>query len=179
MLIAAFDVQYLADGRASAAAVLFHDYKDPRPAQMITQSIPDAADYIPGQFCKRELPCILKLIERIGPPIDEIVIDGYVSLDTRPGLGQHLFESLGCRVPIIGVAKSKFAGSSGTEVLRGRSRRPLFITSAGTDQRAASERIRTMRGPYRIPTLLKLADRVARAYARKIELGAGNHIRNM
>jgi deoxyribonuclease V len=104
------------------------------------------------------------------------VIDGYVSLGTGPGLGQHLFEALGGEIAIIGVAKSKFAGSSGTEILRGRSRRPLYITSVGIERRAACERIRSMHGPHRIPTLLKQVDQVARAHARKIESWVSHNI---
>jgi deoxyinosine 3'endonuclease (endonuclease V) len=61
MLMAAFDVHYLADGRASAAAVLFGDYKDSRPVEVTTQCIPDAADYIAGHFrvfsnCSNKFP---------------------------------------------------------------------------------------------------------------------------
>lgn len=173
MLMAAFDVHYLADGRASAAAVLFNDYKDPHPVEMMAQCILHAAGYIAGQFYKRELPCILELLARIDRAIDEIVIDGYVRLGTGPGLGRYLFESLGGQIPVIGVAKNRFAGASGAEILRGRSRRPLYITCVGVDQQAACEKIRSMHGPHRIPTLLKLVDRLARAHAREIELGVG------
>ena len=93
MTIAAFDVHYSEDGRASAAAVLFSDYRDTEPAAVYTQCLPGAADYIPGEFYRRELPCILALIQQINEAPDEMIVDGYVMLGNRPGLGQHLYGS--------------------------------------------------------------------------------------
>ncbi len=161
-MIAAFDVHYLGDDCASAAALLFSDYRDPEPLTAYTQSLPGAAPYLPGQFYRRELPCILTLLQQIKDPPDEIVVDGYVMLGNRPGLGRILFDHLEGKVAVIGVAKSRFEGSSASEVYRGRSKNPLYITSAGIDILSASERIRMMRGPYRIPTLLKRVDLLAR-----------------
>jgi deoxyribonuclease V len=122
MIIAAFDVHYLENGRASAAAVLFHDYRDPELAAEYTLSLPSAADYIPGQFYRRELPCILALIEQFEENPHEMMVDGYVTLGDRPGLGLHLFESFQGKIPVIGVAKSPFRRSAAIPVLRGRSR---------------------------------------------------------
>ena len=170
-MIAAFDVHYLEDGRASAAALLFSDYSDAEPAGVYTQFLPGAADYIPGQFYRRELPCILTLLKKINMALDEMVVDGYVMLGNRPGLGEHLFESFHGKIPVIGVAKSKFEGSSGTEVFRGGSIRPLYVTSAGVEQKKASERIRTMHGAHRVPTLLKRVDLLARENARQDACG--------
>lgn len=161
-MIAAFDVNYLPDGRATVAAVLFEDYRDGTPALQYTRSIPETAGYIPGSFYLRELPCILDLAGQINEPLDEMVVDGYVRLGAEPGLGQHLFEIFGAAIPVIGVAKSRFDRSSGQPVFRGASRRPLFVTCAGLDLETASERIRTMHGDHRIPTLLRRVDRLAR-----------------
>lgn len=164
-MIAAFDVHYLEDGRASAAAVLFSDYGDAAPTREYTRLLPAAADYVPGEFYRRELPCILCLIERIDLPLDEMIIDGYVMLGSRPGLGQHLFQAFDGKIPVIGVAKSSFEGSSGAEVFRGGSGRPLYVTAAGLDLKSAAEKIRTMHGFNRIPTMLKRVDRLARENA--------------
>jgi deoxyribonuclease V len=97
-----------------------------------------------------------------------MVIDGYVMLGNRPGLGQHLFKSFDGKIPIVGVAKSKFKGSSGIEIFRGGSMHPLYVTSAGVDLQKASERIKTMHGAHRIPTLLKRVDFLAREKAKQI-----------
>lgn len=167
MIIAAFDVHYLADSCA-AAAVLFSDYSDAEPTATYAQVLPGAADYISGEFYIRELPCILTLLKQIRKAPDEMVVDGYVMLGNRPGLGQHLFESFDGKIPVVGVAKSKFKGSSGAEIFRGGSKYPLYVTSAGVDLQKASERIRTMHGDHRIPTLLKRVDLLAREKALQI-----------
>lgn len=94
-----------------------------------------------------------------------IVVDGYVWLgaDDRPGLGGHLVSSLGHRIPVIGVAKTGFRNDTWSiPVRRGESRRPLFVTSAGIQTETAAECIRRMKGDHRMPTMLALADRVAR-----------------
>jgi deoxyribonuclease V len=164
---AAFDVHYLEDGRASAAAVLFSDYGDPEPTAVYTEFLPEAARYIPGEFYRRELPGILALLKNFDQAPDEMIVDGYVMLGNRPGLGHHLFSLFDGKIPVIGVAKSKFKESSGVEVFRGKSIRPLVVTSAGIDEQKAVERIRTMHGNHRIPTLLKRVDRLARENARQ------------
>ncbi len=166
-MIAAFDVHYLENACASAAAVLFSDYRDAEPAAVYTQFLSGAADYIPGEFYRRELPCILTLLKQINEAPDEIVVDGYVMLGNRPGLGQHLFNSFNGKIPVVGVAKSRFEGSAGVEVFRGGSIHPLYVTSAGVNLQKASERIRTMHGAHRIPTLLKRVDFLAREKAQQ------------
>jgi len=167
MIIAAFDVHYL-DYGCMAAAVVFSDYSEAAPTAEYTQFLPGAAGYIPGQFYRRELPCILTLLKQINKAPDEMVIDAYVMLGNRPGLGQHLFDFFDGKIPVIGVAKSKFKGSSGTEIFRGGSIHPLYVTAAGVNQQKASERIRTMHGAHRIPALLKRVDCLAREKAQHI-----------
>jgi len=50
----------------------------------------------------------LKLIKDHSLHPEFIVIDGYVFTDgiSRPGLGFYLYNSLSCKTPVIGVAKS-------------------------------------------------------------------------
>ena len=98
--------------------------------------------------------------------VETIIVDGYVWLgpENRPGLGAHLYEALGKQVPVIGVAKSMFRGATNAEaVLRGRSRRPLYVTAAGMDPVIAAKNIQGMHGPHRIPTLLKRVDQLCRS----------------
>jgi len=161
-MISAFDVHYAANGEATAAAVLFHEYTDEVPSLMYSTSTGVTSRYIPGEFYRRELPCILRLLDQFREVPEEMIVDGFVMLGSRPGLGRHLFESLGGRVTVIGVAKSKYRGWTGVEVLRGKSKRPLYITSAGVDPLTAAGRITSMHGPHRIPTLLKYVDQLAR-----------------
>jgi deoxyribonuclease V len=100
---------------------------------------------------------------------DLVVIDGYVWLASaaRPGLGAHLHAALGGKRPVVGVAKSAFAGvescSQVVQVFRGGSKRPLFVTAIGVEPAAAGEWVRRMAGAHRIPELLKVTDRLSRA----------------
>ncbi|MDJ0721846.1 MAG: endonuclease V [Desulfobacterales bacterium] len=162
MTIAAFDVHYLEDGRASAAAVLFSGFSVSAPAATYQRMVARSKAYRPGAFYRRELPAILFLLEQITAPLDILIVDGYVMLGSRPGMGRHLYETLGSRNPVIGVAKSRFKGVPAHEIIRGASQRPLYVTAAGMDTAAAAENIRKMHGPHRIPTLLRHVDRLAR-----------------
>ncbi len=161
-MIAAFDVHYTKTNLAWAAVILFSDYAATTPEKTIRQIVSVAADYIPGDFYKRELPCILALLRQIHPPPSEIIVDGYARLGQRPGLGQHLFQVLDGKIPVIGVAKSKFEGAPAEEILRGTSRRPLYITAVGMDPMEASEKIKRMGGSHRIPELLRQVDLAAK-----------------
>ena len=161
-MIAALDVHYEEDAVASAAAVIFRNYSDALPDDTIIHLVYGVEEYISGAFYKRELPCLMEVIQRIKIPLTEIIIDGYVTHRDGPGLGQHLYMEMGSRIPVIGVAKNRYTGTKTVEVLRGKSRNPLFITSAGISPLKAAERIKRMHGLYRIPTLLKLVDRLAR-----------------
>lgn len=165
-MIFAVDVYY--NGNiAQAACIAFKHWTDERPNFSKKELIINVEPYQPGEFFKRELPCILKVLKGIDQAsMDVIVVDGYVFLDDdkKPGLGAHLSEALGSSVPVIGVAKAKF-GSDGNyvrEVLRGNSQQPLYITSVGLDLDHAAEQVRNMHGPHRIPTLLKQLDFLSR-----------------
>jgi len=81
----------------------------------------------------------------------------------RPGLGAHLHDEFRRQCAVVGVAKSCFfCGNNVAEVTRGRSRKPLYITSVGMDIEQAAQGVRNMHGDYRIPTLLAKADRLSK-----------------
>jgi deoxyribonuclease V len=163
-MIACLDVYYKTKG-ATAACVLFNDWADESDIKKIITHIKKVKPYEPGRFFKRELPCLLYTLNKINDPLDTIIIDGYVWLDEKgsPGLGAYLYEASGKSIPVIGVAKSRFKGAELAEkVFRGRSERPLYITSAGITQKVAADYIKRMHGPHRIPTLLKKVDQLCR-----------------
>jgi deoxyribonuclease V len=121
--------------------------------------------YQPGEFYRRELPCLLAVLGKAGAPPAAVVIDGYVWLgdEGRPGLGAHLYAALGQAVPVIGVAKTHFAGVRvARPVLRGGSKRPLWVTASGIDADTAARHVAAMYGPFRVPTLLKRVDQLCR-----------------
>jgi deoxyribonuclease V len=164
-MIAAVDVCYSETG-ATAGGVLFTHWTSEWSARELREFIEQVEPYEPGSFYKRELPCLLKLLEPVKEQVEIIIVDGYVWLgpEHRPGLGAHLYEALGEQTPIIGVAKSMFSGATNAEaVLRGRSRRPLYVTAAGMNPVVAAKNIQGMHGLYRIPTLLKRVDQLCRS----------------
>jgi deoxyribonuclease V len=164
-MILAVDVHYPADSTATAAGVLFSEWHSDAADQVVTHQIGQVAPYRPGYFFERELPCLLSLIAKLDTPPDLVIIDGYVWLgaDLRPGLGAHLHAALDSAIPVIGIAKSRFHETPpNTEVFRGLSSRPLFVTAVGIEADAARTSIRSMHGPHRTPTMLSLVDRACR-----------------
>ncbi len=164
-MIAAVDVAYHGGG-ATAACVLFRSWSDGESAVEYLQEFGKVEEYRPGEFYLRELPPLLALLGKVAEPLEVVIVDGYVWLGGgKPGLGAHLFEELRGSVTVIGVAKSSFAGSrEAIPLLRGASRRPLYVTAAGIDAATAAQHILAMHGPHRIPTLLKRADRLCRTH---------------
>jgi len=160
------DVQYDSDARGVVAGILFPDWTSDAIARSKVVRIDAVAPYRPGRFYERELPCLLALLDRLDIRPEVIVVDGYVTLgaDGRDGLGAHLHRALDGAVPVIGVAKSRFDGTPpACEVVRGRSRRPLYVTSRGIPSSDARRLIATMHGANRIPTLIAAADCACRA----------------
>jgi deoxyinosine 3'endonuclease (endonuclease V) len=161
-MIAAFDVHYFKDDRARAAAVIFKGYTAIDIEAQYTAITHHTADYRPGEFYLRELPCILNLLNQFVYLPAQIIIDGYVMLGEHFGMGRHLFEALNGTIPIVGIAKNRFHNACGEAVFRGRSRNPLYVTAVGMDQKQAVEKIKSMHGQHRLPALLKRVDQLAR-----------------
>ncbi|MEN0067861.1 MAG: endonuclease V [Myxococcota bacterium] len=163
--IVATDVLYDEPTRTGrGAAVAFERWEDAAPSHEWRTHIDAIADYVPGSFYQRELPCLLALLDPLREQIGTVIVDGHVWLgEGRPGLGHHLYEALERRVAVVGVAKSRFHGGYATEVLRGtESTRPLYVTAVGLTVEAAAAYVRSMHGPYRLPTLLKRVDSLTR-----------------
>jgi deoxyribonuclease V len=165
-MMACLDVAY-ENTSACAAGIIFREWADATPLHEKVISVQKVQPYQPGQFFRRELPCLLATLQAL-PPVEVVVVDGYVWLGggSQPGLGGYLYQSLGGTVVVVGVAKTKFrAAGWACEVIRGRSSRPLFITTAGMNREAAAEHIRSMHGPYRIPTLIRYVDQLCRIHS--------------
>jgi deoxyribonuclease V len=64
---------------------------------------------------------------------------------------------------VVGVAKTRYLSAPAVPVLRGSSRSPLFVTAAGVEPEVAAGWIESMHGPYRVPTLLRQVDTLARS----------------
>jgi deoxyribonuclease V len=77
-------------------------------------------------------------------------------------LGGHLFNALGGKTVVIGVAKRPYEGAIALPVLRGASRAPLLVSAVGIDAIVAAEHVRHMHGNHRMPTMIKRADTLSR-----------------
>ncbi len=163
-MLGALDAHYR-EAEAVAACVLFREWSDSVPTEQLVELCEGVEPYRPGALYRRELPCLLRCLARIDAPLEALIVDGYVWLNSgAPALGGHLYRALGEKVPVIGIAKNPFArAGASVEITRGRSRRPLLISAAGIELATAAEHVRAMHGPHRIPTLLKAVDLLARA----------------
>jgi deoxyribonuclease V len=163
-MIACVDVDYREQGAVVACVVLQSWLASEAVAEYVHR-VEDVAQYVPGAFYKRELPCVLAVLERVVERVHLVVVDGYVVLDEHGtlGLGGHLHAALGGAVGVVGVAKTPFRGNGAAiEVLRGDSARPLYVTALGVEPLVAAGDLRRMHGRYRLPTMLKRVDRLCR-----------------
>lgn len=158
---------YYQESRANAASIVFIEGKDEDILAEYSAQLGSINEYIPGQFYKRELPCLLHVFRHIQERINLIIIDGFVSLEEgRKGLGAYLFEALKGNIPVIGVAKKYYHGAKEyLEVLRGKSKRPLFVSSIGVDLAKSAKLIQGLKGLGRVPDILRKTDKLTRAIA--------------
>jgi deoxyribonuclease V len=165
-MILAFDTYYF-DQKAKTICLEFAEWNEDKNFKIHSEIIDNVEEYIPGEFYKRELPCILSLLKQIDlSTIDVIVVDGFVYLndENKYGLGAYLYEKLNGEIPIIGVAKTNFASIEKNKkaLYRGDSKKPLYITSIGIDLDEAYKKVESMAGEFRFPTLLKELDRLTK-----------------
>jgi deoxyribonuclease V len=165
-MLIALDVAYR-ESQGYAVAIVFADWASDAVSAVHTATIEQVPAYEPGAFYKRELPCLLAVLAAVDlTAVRAVVVDGYVTLgaEGRPGLGQHLYEALGGRVPVVGVAKTRFAGVAPqvVPVRRGQSQNPLYVTSVGMPVADVARSVAAMHGAYRFPALLKQLDDLTR-----------------
>lgn len=165
---AAIDVDYREQG-AVVAAVVFERIDAATAVHEEIVVLPEVAPYEPGAFYKRELPCALAVLEALSAArqhIDTIVVDGHVWLGPgMAGLGAHLWEERRrqhAEAVVIGVAKTPWHDRRAHVPVSRAGARPLWVTAAGCDVDAAAAAVASMHGPFRLPTLLKQVDRLAR-----------------
>ena len=152
--------------QANVAAVAFDDWDAAEATKTYASRIAQVDKPVRGQLDLRELPCVMQLLSEHGLAPEIILIDGFVHLDANetPGLGQHLHQALGGKVPVVGVSRKGLPGLSAQfEVMREDEAPPLWVTCAGIDIGAAKARLRAMHGRKRVPTLMKLVARLAKS----------------
>jgi deoxyribonuclease V len=160
------DVDYRKIG-AVGAGLWFRGWSTDSAVYQAVACCPTVADYEPGAFYRRELPCLLEVLAR-DPRPDVVVVDEYVWLGgDKPGLGAHLHAVIGGAV--VGVAKTRYAPATcAIAICRGEGRSPLFVSAVGLPVEEAANHVLKMHGPYRVPTLLKQVDALARCYEQNV-----------
>ena len=170
----AIDVYYLNDSLARTVGVVFEDWSDQQPSDIIVDWCHQFGRYIPGQFYLRELPCILGLLQKVDlRDFDTVILDSYLKLrddlgTDSPGLGVKLWEVIGQGYPhldIWAVAKSKYGKCKqiSCPIMRGESKTPLYVQALKESNDEAGRIVRdVMHGPFRLPTLLKILDQVTK-----------------
>jgi deoxyribonuclease V len=133
--------------------------------------------YIPGFLAFRELPVIVRALEKIGCAADVIIVDGHGICHPRGlGIASHL--GLMVDVPTIGCAKKRLVGEyepPGMEkfdhaplvyrdeivgaALRSRANvKPVFVSPGNMiDLLSSLDIVKTLVGRYRIPEPLRWA----------------------
>ncbi len=164
--VLAIDVYYHED-HAKVAGVLF-DWADTVPHSTLTTIVSEVAPYEPGQFYKREMPCILALLKQIDlKTLAAILVDSHVFVSNEKdyGLGGHLWVAIDKAIPVIGVAKRSFRDTEKVTIpiRRGQSANPLYVSAVGMDAQEAARLVKEMDGAYRIPNLLKTLDQLSRS----------------
>jgi len=164
-MILALDTYYT-ENKAKSVGVLFN-WGESEIIKTVIKKIENVANYVSGEFYRRELPCINEVLTEIKiDEIETIIVDGhvYVGNDLSLGLGGYLYMDLKQKTPIIGVAKNSFSKNNEVtnKVFRGNSKKPLYVSSIGMDIDKATDLVKNMKGDYRIPTVLKELDKITR-----------------
>ena len=160
--LACLDVHYEGES-ARAACLLFRQWEDELELSQHVTTRNGVAEYETGEFYKRELPCLLDVLQSLCVLPRAVIIDGYVWLeDNKPGLGARLYAALQGATPVIGVAKTFLRSPRAVKIERRDSRNALYVTAAGVSAREAAKWVGGMHGPYRLPTLLKRVDQLSR-----------------
>jgi len=163
-VILAIDIYYHDKG-ATCVCVLF-EWEDSEPSKVIRAYLDEVEEYVPGEFYKRELPCVLAVVYQVKQyKVDCIVLDSHVQLgEGQKGLGEYVYAAMDEVYPVIGVAKKGFYNNAEyvREIRRGNSESPLYVSAIGCDLDDAAACIQNMQGEYRNPNILKEVDRIGR-----------------
>lgn len=160
----AIDTYYRSEQEAYTVGIIFEEWDDKKPLSIVDDVNETFDRYIPGEFYKRELPCILRILNKINIlEFDSIILDGYIDLkdnegNIKPGLGRRLCSKINIHddLDIIGIAKSLYCRTDEISYkLVRNSSKALYCQSLRGN---SLDFLKYLDGDYRIPTLLKLLD---------------------
>ena len=112
-LVAGVDVGFEEGGRTTRAAVAVVEFPGLQPYAHAVSRMPTRFPYVPGYLSFRELPAVLKALNRLNCQPDLLLCDGQgLAHPRRFGLACHL--GVLTDIPSIGVAKSRLIGTHET-----------------------------------------------------------------
>ncbi|MEE8349348.1 MAG: deoxyribonuclease V [Acidobacteriota bacterium] len=107
--VAGVDVAYLPREQQSIASVVVLSYEGLERVESAVAKSPTPFPYVPGLLSFREIPVILKAIEKLSTLPDLIYVDGHGQAHPRRfGIASHL--GLWLKHPTIGIGKSRLCG---------------------------------------------------------------------
>ena len=179
--IAGVDVGYNRRLGLSVATVAVLGFPSLELVESAVATTPTPFPYVPGLLSFRELPPILKALDRLGTPPEMILVDGHGRAHPRRfGIACHLGLWLG--IPTVGVGKTRLCGEyeepestkgslspllHGNEllgvVLRTRTGvRPVFVSVGyGLPLEACVNWTRAVTPRYRLPEPIRQAHNLA------------------
>ncbi|MCW1968987.1 MAG: endonuclease V [Anaerolineae bacterium] len=169
------DVQY-EQKIGYAAGICFQRLQSQSVDFVVTAILQPVAEYKPGEFYQRELPCLIELIKKLETLPKIIFIDGYVWLQNdQLALGGRLYEYLDRKVIVIGIAKSflRIAGENISMYYKS-SHRPIYISAAGLSLDDAMQCVKEMPYQGHLPLMMKYADIAARNLCKNTLLNNQN-----
>lgn len=129
--VAGVDVSCRWQGRMFHAAVVVLSFPALEPLETVTTSMEVDFPYISGLLSFRELPVILRALEKLQQAPDLLLVDGQgIAHPRRLGLASHL--GLWLDLPTIGCAKSRLYGKHG-EVGVGRGDQAQLLNPSGEE----------------------------------------------
>jgi deoxyribonuclease V len=185
-VVAGVDCSFDVKGKLSFAFIVLIEMKSMKVIASSQAELPTEFPYIPGFLSFREIPVILKALEKLPQMPDFFMVDGQgVAHPRRVGIAAHL--GVITNTPSIGVAKSRLCGTyeepdniKGASkplwdkneqigfVLRSKNNvKPLFV-SAGhrfTHEKAVEIVIGCL-GNYRLPEPTRIADKISKQKTR-------------
>lgn len=109
-LVAGVDVGFEDEGRVTRAAVAVLAFPALELEEVAIGRCETRFPYVPGLLSFRELPAVLKALEKLQSVPDILLCDGQgVAHPRRFGIASHL--GLICNLPSIGIGKSRLLGT--------------------------------------------------------------------
>ena len=153
------------ENQDTVAGVLFTRWNSGRAESVLSVKVENTESFIGGEIFGRELKVVNALLSQCKSKLDYIVLDGLVFSDghSEAGLGKYIYDQLEEKVVVIGVSNKLVKGlPEECGLCRGDSGTPLYVTAVSVGLSQAKELITSMHGKFRMPTLLKLAEKKSR-----------------